>query len=123
MIADLVDGVVQPLERIADPLPGQLSGLACGRVYAEPDLEQAADYPVQQVFGVLRLLREHGTDQVDEVVLGPLVRGVPDHGEDEMLAGGRDWAQRDRHRMVLPSLRSPTSRARSAIGRAAGFCA
>src|SRR5271169_595907 len=77
MIADLVDGVVQPLERIADPLPGQLSGLACGRVHAEPDVEQAADDAVQQVFGVLRLLREHGADQVDEVVLGPLVRGVP----------------------------------------------
>jgi hypothetical protein len=68
MIADLVDGVIQPLERLADPLPGQLSGLARGRVQAEPDVEQAADDLVQQVFGVLRLLREHGADQADEVV-------------------------------------------------------
>jgi hypothetical protein len=62
MIADLMDGVVQPLKRTADPLPGQLSGLARGRFHAEPDVEQAGDDPVKQVFGVLRLLREYGTD-------------------------------------------------------------
>ena len=98
MIADLVDGVVQPLERIADPLPGHFSGLASGRVHAEPDVEQAADDPVQQVFGAPRPIREHAADQVDEVVLAPFVRGVPDYGEDEMPAGGGDRAQRDRHR-------------------------
>ena len=41
MIADLADGVIQPLQRLADPLPGQLGGLARGRVQAEPDVEQA----------------------------------------------------------------------------------
>jgi len=32
-----------------------------------------------RVFGVLRLLREHGADQAGEVVLPMLLRGVPDH--------------------------------------------
>ena len=62
MTADLADRVIQPLQRLADPLPGQLGGLGRGRVQAEPDVEQAADDPVQQVLGVLRLLREHGAD-------------------------------------------------------------
>ena len=47
MIADLVDDVVQPLERLADPLPGQFCGLGCGRIQAEPDMEQGADDPVE----------------------------------------------------------------------------
>ena len=80
----------------------QLGGLGRGRVQAEPDVEQAAHDPVQQVLGVLRLLREHGADQADEVLLGPLVCGVPDHRQDEMAAGGRDRPQRDRHRDEEP---------------------
>ena len=86
MIADLVDGVIQPLERPADPFPGQLSGLACGRVQAQPDVEQAAHDPVQQVLGVLRLLREHDADQVGEVVLPVLLRGVS--GDREAAISG-----------------------------------
>jgi len=60
MTADLADGVIQPLQCLADPLPGQLGGLARGRVQAGTDVEQAADDPVQQVPGVLHPLPEHG---------------------------------------------------------------
>ena len=123
MIADLADGVIQPPQRLADPIPGQLGGLACGRVQAEPDVEQAADDPVQQVLGVLRLLREHDADQAARSscqcscvaslttarTKWPLAVGT---GLSVIVTG-----------MVLPSLRSPTSRARSAIGRAAGLSA
>ena len=41
MVAGLVDGVVKPLERLADPLPGQLRWLARGLIQAEADMKQA----------------------------------------------------------------------------------
>src|SRR6516164_9931220 len=93
MTADIADGVIQPLQRLLDPLPGQLGGLARGRVQAGTDVEQAADDPVQQVLSMLRLFREHGADQAGEVVLSLLACGVPDHRQDEMAAGGRDRPQ------------------------------
>ena len=92
MIADLVDHVVQPLERLANLLPSQLCGLVCGRIQAEPHMEQAADDPIQQPPDVLCLLCESAADQVDEIVLPPFVRGVPDHGQDHRrsTAGGAE---------------------------------
>ena len=124
MIADLADRVIQPLQRLADPLPGQLGGLARGRVQAEPDVEQAADDPVQQVLGVLRLLREHAADQADEVVLRPArcVASLTTARTKWPLAVGTGLSVIVTG-MVLPSLRSPTSPARSAIGRAVGLSA
>lgn len=98
MTADLMDDVIEPLERLADPLPGLLCGLACSRIQAETDVKQAGDNPVEQFLDVTCLLGQNGLDQANEVVLVPFARSVPDHREDELVGGGRDRAQRDRHR-------------------------
>ena len=46
----------------------------------------------------LCLLGESSADQAGEVILPMLLRGVPDYGQDEMPAGGRDRIQCDHHR-------------------------
>ena len=90
MIADGVDGIVQPMQRLADPLPGQFGGLARGLVQAEPDVKQVPGYLVQQVLRMLRLVGQHAADQAGEVILPLLLHGVPGHGQDEMPVGTSD---------------------------------
>jgi len=42
MIADLVNGVIQPPQRFADPLPGHVCRQARGSLQGQPGMEQAA---------------------------------------------------------------------------------
>ena len=77
MIADGVDGIVQPLQCLADPLPGQFGGLTRGLFQAEPDVKQEPGYLVQQILRMLRLAGQRAADQAGEVVLPLLLRGVP----------------------------------------------
>ena len=120
MIADVADGVIQPMDCLADPFPSQLNRLACGRVQAEPDVEQlpttrsssssaccACSASTERTKSIMSSwARSCVASLTTARTKCPLAVGT---GLSVIVTG-----------MVLPSLRSATSRARSAIGRCAG---
>jgi hypothetical protein len=124
VVTDFVDGVVQVLESFGDPLPGRVMRQADGRLQAQADMEQAVDNPVEQVLTAVCLFGRHSRPgQVHQVITLPGLGDIADHGEGEMVGGGRHRAEADLDRSVTPSLRSPTSRAPAPMGRAWGACA
>jgi hypothetical protein len=60
VVADLMDGVVELAQRIGDALAGHLAGQVSRGLQAEPDLEQAADDPVEQLLVAVCVLGDGG---------------------------------------------------------------
>jgi hypothetical protein len=121
VVTDLADRVVQAVQGISDPLHGRVMGQLDRGLQAEADVQQAAGHPVQELAAAAGLVcRGRGACQVARSAPGrsPVTSRITARMRRPVAVG--IGLRLTRTGNVLRSLRRPASRARSAIGRAAG---
>ena len=79
VIADFMDGVIQPAQGFGDALPGHVTGQADGCLQAEPDTGQVVHDPVKQLLAPVRLPGNSGPGRIREILAAPDLRSVTDH--------------------------------------------
>ena len=52
MVPDLVNGVIEPPQRVSEPLTGRLGGHVDRGLQVQADMEDAVNHPVKQVVSV-----------------------------------------------------------------------